>query len=79
MARRETRNAIVATAADRPQQSPQPAIITDNEIACRAYDLYLARGREDGHDLEDWLEAERELRARAGVVDHQGAGDAAHD
>jgi hypothetical protein len=31
-------------------------------IAQRAYALYLARGREDGHDVEDWLQAERELR-----------------
>jgi hypothetical protein len=33
-------------------------------IAQRAYALYLARGREDGHDVEDWLQAERELRER---------------
>ena len=31
-------------------------------IAQRAYALYLARGREDGHDVEDWLQAEREFR-----------------
>jgi hypothetical protein len=30
-----------------------------DEIAERAYELFLARGSEDGHDLEDWLEAER--------------------
>jgi Protein of unknown function (DUF2934) len=35
--------------------------ITQEEIAQRAYALYEARGREDGHDLDDWLEAEREL------------------
>lgn len=27
-----------------------------------AYDLYLARHREPGHDVDDWLQAERELR-----------------
>jgi Protein of unknown function (DUF2934) len=26
-----------------------------------AYELYEARGREDGHDLEDWLRAESEI------------------
>ena len=31
-------------------------------VAERAYQLYLARGGEDGHDLEDWIRAERELR-----------------
>jgi hypothetical protein len=27
--------------------------------------LYQARGREPGRDLDDWLQAERELRAKA--------------
>lgn len=31
------------------------------EIRRRAYALYLERGRTDGMDLEDWLEAERQL------------------
>jgi len=34
-------------------------------IAQRAYDLFLKRGCEHGHDIEDWLQAEQELRARA--------------
>lgn len=38
----------------------------DGAVARRAYDLYLARGREDGHDVEDWLKAECELRAANG-------------
>lgn len=29
-------------------------------IAARAYELYRERGCRDGHDLDDWLEAERE-------------------
>jgi len=32
-------------------------------IAKRAFELYLARGASHGHDVEDWLEAERELSA----------------
>jgi hypothetical protein len=31
------------------------------QIAWRAYDLYVARGYQQGHDLEDWLTAEREI------------------
>jgi hypothetical protein len=27
----------------------------------RAYELYLERGMEDGHDAEDWLRAEEEV------------------
>ena len=37
---------------------------TDGDIVRRAYDLYLARGCEHGHDVDDWLRAERELRER---------------
>jgi hypothetical protein len=32
------------------------------EIAQRAYELYLARGGADGSEQEDWLRAERELQ-----------------
>ena len=31
------------------------------EIRRRAYQLYEERGREDGHDLDDWLSAEAEI------------------
>ena len=36
-----------------------------NLIAQRAYQRFEQRGREHGHDLEDWLEAERELTGPA--------------
>ena len=35
---------------------------TQEELRRRAYKLYELRGRENGHDLEDWLQAELELR-----------------
>jgi hypothetical protein len=35
---------------------------TEAEIRERAHALYLARGGGEGHQLEDWLAAERELR-----------------
>jgi hypothetical protein len=38
------------------------AAIDREQLAARAYELYLARGGSDGRDMEDWLEAERELR-----------------
>lgn len=34
-------------------------------IAERAYALHLERGATHGHDLDDWLEAEREVHQRA--------------
>ena len=33
----------------------------EREVRLRAYELYEARGREDGHDLEDWFRAEGEI------------------
>ena len=33
----------------------------EEEIKRRAYEIYLERGEEPGRDLEDWLQAEREL------------------
>ena len=37
----------------------------EEEIRRRAYELYEERGREDGHDLDDWLRAEAEIRKHA--------------
>ena len=38
---------------------------THDEIAEAAYHRYLRRQGAGGSDFEDWLEAERELRARS--------------
>jgi len=32
-----------------------------DQIRDRAYELYLQRGCRDGHDMEDWLDAEFEM------------------
>jgi hypothetical protein len=34
---------------------------TRGEIAQLAFSLYDSRGRQDGHDIKDWLRAEQEL------------------
>ena len=39
--------------------STQP---TREEIALRAYHIFLERGSTPGNELEDWIRAERELR-----------------
>ncbi len=50
------------------QSEPARAISNPAEleerIRVRAYQLYEARGREDGHDREDWLQAEGEILGR---------------
>ncbi|OLB33530.1 MAG: hypothetical protein DMG41_13130 [Acidobacteria bacterium] len=34
---------------------------TQEDIAQRAYEIYLERGGAPGHELDDWTRAEREL------------------
>jgi hypothetical protein len=38
--------------------------VSDDAIARRAFELWERRGRPDGHDVDDWLSAERELTRR---------------
>jgi DUF2934 family protein len=33
----------------------------EEQIRQRAFELYEARGREEGRDLDDWLRAEKEI------------------
>jgi Protein of unknown function (DUF2934) len=35
-----------------------------DRIRVRAYELYEQRGKVEGHDLEDWLQAEQEILSR---------------
>jgi hypothetical protein len=34
------------------------------EIRVRAYEIYIERGGQPGHDVDDWLQAERELEPK---------------
>lgn len=47
-------------AAELPAENPP----RDEQIRCRAYEIYLERGGQDGGDLDDWLQAERELEGQ---------------
>jgi len=46
---------------------PRDNVVTpsDDAIAERAYQLFLARGGEHGFDLEDWADARRDLMGEA--------------
>jgi Protein of unknown function (DUF2934) len=59
--KRTTDNGRDAAARSNSAQS-DPIRVSDDRIARRAYELYLFRGGEEGHDMDDWLLAERELR-----------------
>jgi hypothetical protein len=71
----ETASSALAPAeADPPVLDPPASAATNSwpsreDVARRAYEIYCGRGGADGQDVEDWLQAERELRA-------EGAGTA---
>ena len=44
--------------ADTPKSKP-----TQDQIAARAYEIYLDRGATPGDPMQDWLRAESELAA----------------
>jgi DUF2934 family protein len=46
----------ISEPARNPERRP-----THEEIEVRAYQLYIERGGTDGSDVDDWLQAEREL------------------
>jgi hypothetical protein len=62
-----------------------PATMTDGQphaddmsarIRQRAYEIYQARGYSTGNELEDWLEAERQLRADSNQTESRASDDA---
>jgi hypothetical protein len=63
MARAKTERVETTVTSDRERtsQPSRPAHLTDQDIARHAYDLYMSRGCEAGHDMDDWLQAEREV------------------
>jgi len=43
---------------------------SESEIRARAFEIYLERGRQPGHELDDWLQAEFELTHRPFQIAH---------
>jgi len=50
-----------STAKDSNENSRESVVNFQEQISRRAYEIYERRGREAGHEVEDWLEAEAEL------------------
>lgn len=61
-ARRRVDKAVTTAALDPASRTPNHSLVTDRDIACRAFELYCERGCQDGYAADDWLRAERELR-----------------
>ena len=49
-----------------PRRPRKQKLPTENDIASRAYELYVQRGGGHGRDLDDWLLAKRELLGAEG-------------
>lgn len=64
--RRKVRPTVSAPGAgprdSTPSDTHQPEDV-HARIAALAYQLYEQRGREDGHEVEDWLAAEQRILA----------------
>ena len=62
-----SRKQPIATTPGKPQNAPShlavvPVTVPSQDvIRARAYELYESRGREAGHDEQDWLRAEQEM------------------
>ena len=57
MKRTPTMPALIRTT----NQTTESASELQEQVRRRAYELYEQRGRNDGHDLNDWLQAELEM------------------
>jgi hypothetical protein len=53
---------VVTPTSSQPANSQQ-LTIPHEKIAQRAYEKWLKRGQPPGTEMQDWLEAERELKA----------------
>lgn len=58
---RRAENVVVSGMPRSPRRRHDVASM--DEIVRRAYEIFEERGRIHGHDLDDWLQAERELLA----------------
>jgi hypothetical protein len=54
-----------STSDPTPFKSEVQTTELDERIRRRAYDLYEQRGRLDGHDMDDWLQAEAEMSGKS--------------
>ena len=61
-ARRTTNNVLTMPSVGSPSAPAIAPGVTESDVARRAFELFCDRGREDRHDVDDWLNAERELR-----------------
>ena len=50
--------------SDIEEEERRRSVPTSEEIRQRAFEIYIERGRIRGRDLDDWLQAEREVQEK---------------
>lgn len=62
---------VIQMPVKKPKPKPKPkhlslpiVVVAEEAVAEAAYAFYLRRGGEHGHDVDDWMAAERMLRER---------------
>lgn len=68
MARSTKKSTKNVVAMPIPASAIQSAALNRDDVARRAFELYCERGYRDGYDVQDWLQAERELRRNASAA-----------
>ena len=51
----------MANAKAQPKRETTPIVDIDERVRQRAFELFQLRGFQDGHDFDDWMQAEAEI------------------
>jgi len=55
---------VIPMPAPAPTKKPQTETLAlEERIRRRAYELYVERGNQSGSEVDDWLQAEEEIRS----------------
>lgn len=60
---------------ENPGDEPLGSVDVSELIAARAHEIFQSRGGEHGHDLDDWLQAEQEVRGSLSTENLVSAAD----
>jgi hypothetical protein len=65
---RTQKSAVKRTQTSQSTQGTMQSALTREQIAARAFEIYMRSGCRPGQDEQNWLQAEKELRAEASKV-----------
>ena len=54
----------MANAKPQTKKETTPIVDVDERVRQRAFELFQLRGCQDGHDFDDWMQAEAEILGR---------------